>query len=197
MSLGDSHSDGDSTGPDDGGYGGTGQTRTRYHDQGNSGLYGGARRTKSSRGMVHGDRRGRPADRGHRHREPRRRRFLYVQFLLHAGNGSDSDSANGPDAAPTAASGESGRRRRRTSRPGSRTTGRASSPPRPTTRCPWARPACSARTAAIRSSTPSSPPRPPPNSRPPWTRPIRRASSPDSASTRTATHPRAARSSPA
>jgi hypothetical protein len=104
MSLGDSHSDGDSTGPDDGGYGGTGQTRTRYHDQGNSGLYGGARRTKSSRGMVTG---------------------IGVVVLLIAAIaianrggddsstssssstvGSDSDSANGPDAAPTAASGE-------------------------------------------------------------------------------------------
>ncbi|WP_327696463.1 hypothetical protein [Streptomyces sp. NBC_00459] len=51
MSLGDSQHDGDSTGPDDG-YGGTGQTRTRYHDQGNGGVYGGARRTKSSRGTV-------------------------------------------------------------------------------------------------------------------------------------------------
>lgn len=52
MSLGDSQSNGDSARPDDGGYGGTGQTRTRYHDQGNGGPYGGARRTKSSRGMV-------------------------------------------------------------------------------------------------------------------------------------------------
>jgi hypothetical protein len=40
MSLGDSQSNGDSTRPDYGGYGGTGQTRTRYHDQGNGGVYG-------------------------------------------------------------------------------------------------------------------------------------------------------------
>lgn len=52
MSLGDSQSNGDSTRPDDDGYGGTGQTRTRYHDQGNGGVYGGARRPKSSRGTV-------------------------------------------------------------------------------------------------------------------------------------------------
>ncbi|GAA3863259.1 hypothetical protein GCM10023084_15690 [Streptomyces lacrimifluminis] len=106
MSLGDSQSDGDSTRPDDGGYGGTGQTRTRYHDQGNGGVYGGAQRTKSSRGTV---------------------TAVGVVVLLiaaiafanrggddssasssssTAGSGSGSDSADGPAAAPTAASGE-------------------------------------------------------------------------------------------
>ena len=108
MSLGDgqNQSNGDSTRPDDGGYGGTGQTRTRYHDQGNSGLYGGARRTKSSRGMV---------------------TAVGVVVLLiaaiafanrggddsststtssTAGGDSGSDSANQPDTAATAASGE-------------------------------------------------------------------------------------------
>ncbi|MGY1499019.1 hypothetical protein ACW4TU_20875 [Streptomyces sp. QTS52] len=106
MSLGDSQHDGDSTRPDDGGYGGTGQTRTRYHDQGNGGVYGGARRTKSSRGPV---------------------TAVGVVVLLiaaiafanrggddsskstsssTAGSGSNSDSAGRPDTAPTTASGE-------------------------------------------------------------------------------------------
>ncbi|WP_055532209.1 hypothetical protein [Streptomyces graminilatus] len=107
MSLGDSQDGGDSTRPDDGGYGGTGQTRTRYHDQGNGGVYGGARRTKSSRGTV---------------------TAVGVVVLLIAaiafanrggddspksstatggsGSGSNSGSADGPGAAPTAASGE-------------------------------------------------------------------------------------------
>ncbi|WP_105974040.1 hypothetical protein [Streptomyces geranii] len=108
MSLGDGHSqgNGDSARPDDGGYGGTGQTRTRYHDQGNGGLYGGARRTRSSRGMV---------------------TAVGVVVLLIAaiafanrggddsstsssssttGSGSGSGSASGPDTAATAASGE-------------------------------------------------------------------------------------------
>jgi hypothetical protein len=106
MSLGDSQSNGDSTRPDDGGYGGTGQTRTRYHDQGNGGVYGGARRTRSSRGTV---------------------TAVGVVVLLIAAiafanrggddsptssssstadSGSGSDSADGPDTAPTEASGE-------------------------------------------------------------------------------------------
>lgn len=105
MSLGDSQHNGDSTGPDDG-YGGTGQTRTRYHDQGNGGVYGGARRTKSSRGTV---------------------TAVGVVVLLiaaiafanrggddsstsssssTAGSGSGSNSADQPDTAPTEASGE-------------------------------------------------------------------------------------------
>lgn len=110
MSLGDSQSSGDSARPDDGGYGGTGQTRTRYHDQGNGGTYGGARRTKSSRGMVTG--------------------VAVVALLIAAiavanrggddsskstasstaGSGSGSNSGSGStgqgDPAPTAASGE-------------------------------------------------------------------------------------------
>jgi len=106
MSLGDgqSQSNGDSVRPDDGGYGGSGQTRTRYHDQGNGGLYGGARRTKSSRGMV---------------------TAVGVVVLLiaaiafanrggddsstssgTAGGGSGSTSVDQPDTAATAASGE-------------------------------------------------------------------------------------------
>lgn len=108
MSLGDSQSDGDSARPDDGGYGGTGQTRTRYHDQGTGGTYGGARRTKSSRGMVTG--------------------VAVVVLLIAAiavanrggddsskstststagsGSGGNSGNAGQPDPAPTAASGE-------------------------------------------------------------------------------------------
>ncbi|MEH0419847.1 hypothetical protein [Streptomyces sp. B21-083] len=108
MSLGDSQSNGDPTRPDDGGYGGTGQTRTRYHDQGSGGVYGGARRTRSSRGTV---------------------TAVGVVVLLIAaiafanrggddsaksdtastagsGSGSTSGSAGQPDAAATAASGE-------------------------------------------------------------------------------------------
>ena len=62
---------------DDGGYGGTGQTRTRYPTGRPAAVYGGARR----RPLVlaepgHGGRRRRPADRRDRLREPRRRRFL-------------------------------------------------------------------------------------------------------------------------
>ena len=108
MSLGDSQSNGDATRPDDGGYGGTGQTRTRYHDQQTGGPYGGARRPKSSRGMVTG--------------------VAVVAALIAAiafanrggddsstsaapstkgsGSGSNSGSAGQPDAAPTAASGK-------------------------------------------------------------------------------------------
>ncbi|NEA67966.1 hypothetical protein [Streptomyces sp. SID12488] len=106
MSLGDNQNNGDSAHPDDGGYGGTGQTRTRYHDQGNGGVYGGARRTKSSKGTV---------------------TAVGVVVLLiaaiafanrggddsskstsssTAGSGSNSDSAGRPDTAPTTASGE-------------------------------------------------------------------------------------------
>ncbi|MDX3455301.1 hypothetical protein PV396_25740 [Streptomyces sp. ME02-8801-2C] len=107
MSLGDSQSNGDSARSDDGGYGGTGQTRTRYHDQGTGGPYGGARRPKSSRGMVTG--------------------VAVVALLIAAiafanrggddssnsasstagsGSGGTSGSAGQPDTAPTAASGE-------------------------------------------------------------------------------------------
>ncbi|WP_330289206.1 hypothetical protein [Streptomyces sp. NBC_00576] len=108
MSLGDSQSNGDSARPDDGGYGGTGQTRTRYHDQGNGGTYGGAQRPKSSRGMVTG--------------------VAVVALLIAAiavanrggddsptstssstagsGSGGNSDSAGQPETAPTTASGE-------------------------------------------------------------------------------------------
>ncbi|MFI1361004.1 hypothetical protein ACH4TV_46705 [Streptomyces sp. NPDC020898] len=107
MSLGDGQGDSDTTRPDDGGYGGTGQTRTRYHDQDNGGLYGGARRPKSSRGTV---------------------TAVGVVVLLIAAiafanrggddsstsssatagssAGSDSGNAGQPDAAPTTASGE-------------------------------------------------------------------------------------------
>ncbi|MEU6231211.1 hypothetical protein [Streptomyces sp. NPDC047042] len=104
MSLGDSQSNGDSARSDDGGYGGTGQTRTRYHDQGTGGPYGGARRPKSSRGMVTGV----------------AVVALLIAAIAFANRGGDDSStsasstagsgsggsAGQPDTAPTAASGE-------------------------------------------------------------------------------------------
>ncbi|WP_405819683.1 hypothetical protein OG241_30400 [Streptomyces sp. NBC_01390] len=108
MSLGDSQSNGDSTRPDDGGYGGTGQTRTRYHDQGNGGVYGGARRTRSSRGTVtavgvvvlliaaiaFANRGGDDSGKSD------------TASTAGSGSGSTSGSAGQPDTSATAASGE-------------------------------------------------------------------------------------------
>jgi len=96
MSLGDEPGYGDAPRGDDGGYGGTGQTRTRLPDRGGD-VYGGARRGRSSSrslvtvvGVV----------------------VLLIAAIAFANRGDDSPSGNGggnsnkTDSAPTAASGE-------------------------------------------------------------------------------------------
>lgn len=196
MSLGDSQHDGDSTGPDDG-YGGTGQTRTRYHDQGNGGVYGGARRTKSSRGTV---------------------TAVGVVVLLiaaiafanrggddsstssssTAGSGSGSNSVGQPDTAATEASGEQPVTKKAAGIPSGFAHNRQGAQSaaanyavslgstgmfRKDSRDKLLDTLFTSEAAASLKA--------------PSTRPTRPASSPDSASTRTATPPQAARSSPA
>ncbi|WP_369234842.1 hypothetical protein AB5J56_24145 [Streptomyces sp. R21] len=98
MSLGDEPGYGDTPRGDDGGYGGTGQTRTRLPDRGGD-VYGGARRGRSSSrslvtvvGVV----------------------VLLIAAIAFANRGDDSSSSSGngggagnkTDSAPTSASGE-------------------------------------------------------------------------------------------
>lgn len=200
MSLGDSQSNGDSARPDDGGYGGTGQTRTRYHDQGNGGTYGGAQRPKSSRGMVTG--------------------VAVVALLIAAiavanrggddsptstssstagsGSGGNSDSAGQPETAPTTASGEQPVTKKAAGIPSGFAHNRqgvqsaaanyavslgSTGMFRKDSRNTILDTLFTAEAAAKLKA--------------PSTRPTRRASSRDSGSTRTATPPQAARSSPA